>query len=86
MLKDEDIRAKYSNFIWRFIPVQWRYWWIDAVVNDLMFEDVSIEEPSPIFIDRTNELDEWNADMDTLLLSRLASACNKHLFAKFLCP
>ena len=51
-----------------------------------VFQAISIDNPSPIFVDRTLEIDEWNEDINSYELARLASTCNKHLMPKILCP
>ena len=88
LLKDEDIHSNYGSSIWRFIPSQWRYWWIDEAKACFphIFNSVSIESPSPIFIDKTMEIKEWNDDVNSYLLPRLASSCNKHLMPNIMCP
>jgi len=50
--------------------LQWRYWWIDEAKACFphIFNSVSIESPSPIFIDRTMEIKEWNDDVNSYLL------------------
>ena len=42
--------------------------------------------PPPIFFDRTPELSEWKDNLNSQILSRIASTCNKHLLPKNLCP
>lgn len=88
LLKDEDIHSNYGSSIWRFIPLQWRYWWIDEAKACFphIFNSVSIDSPSPIFIDKTMEINEWNDDVNSYLLPRLASSCNKHLMPNIMCP
>jgi len=89
ILKNEDIHKHYGSYIWRFIPTQWRYWWISEVKDQFpdVYENVTIDEPKSIFIDRTSELAEWKEDIESELLSRLASCwCNKFMIPRILCP
>ena len=87
-LTNIDMHRQYGEKIWRFIPIQWRYWWISEVKRSFptVFANVSIESPTPIFADRTSDINEWNQDIDSYLLSRLASTCNKHLMPSGMCP
>ena len=88
VLKNGKVREIYGESIWQFIPQQWRYWWIETLKTKYphVFGEVTIENPPPIFVDRTPELSEWKDDMDSQLLSRIASSCNIHLLPKNLCP
>ena len=31
VLSNKEIHAEYGEAIWKFIPKQWRYWWLDAL-------------------------------------------------------
>ena len=88
LLQNKDLHSKYGNRIWKFIPSQWRHWWLSSVCEcfPVVFEDITIDDPSPAFVDRTAEIDEWNDDIDSKLIARLADTCNKHLMPKILCP
>lgn len=88
LLKNADIHSKYGDNIWRFIPKEWRYWWLTSLTetHPNVFQAISIDIPSPIFVDRTMEIDEWSEDINSYELARLASTCNKHLMPKILCP
>lgn len=67
LLKDEEIHSLYGTDIWKFIPLQWRHWWLPAVSYHfpLFFNDVSIENPPPIFKDISHEINEWNQDINS---------------------
>ena len=88
-LENEDLHCEYDGeYLWKFIPEQWRYWWLDSigVVFPHYFGDVSISEPEPFFKDRTPDIDEFNEDIESYLLARLAKTCNEHVMPLILCP
>ena len=51
-----------------------------------VYGSISLDSPEALFIDRTLEMQEWNSDLKSQLLTRLASSCNKYLIPKVLCP
>ena len=65
-----------------------RYWWLDHVKEkfSIIFNDVSIDYPSPYFRDITIELNQWNESMNSNNLSEIARICNKMLMPTILCP
>ena len=85
-LTNNNLLSKYGSQIWSFIPSQWRYWWIHSLKINIIFDNMTISSPKPIFIDRSLEIQEWNDDISSLLLSRLASSCDKHILPRILCP
>ena len=86
-MTDKDILEAYDDTIWRFIPTLWRYWWIDNVRRLIpTLRDVTIESPPSFFKDITGDIDDWNADIESFYLPRLATACNKYVLPTVLCP
>jgi hypothetical protein len=88
LLNNRNIHQKYGAQIWCFIPSQWRYWWIDSLKDNVyrVFDNITLTSPKSIFIDRSNAIKEWDADIASYMLSRLASTCNKHILPNILCP
>ena len=88
MLNDDSIHLHYGMHIWRFITYNWRPWWIDSikVKYPFIFEDISLDSPTPIFKDKTSDISKWNADINSFLLSRLASTSNTFLYPGIMCP
>ena len=88
VLKNTNIHSKYQDSIWKFIPTQMRYWWLDHVKEkfSVILNDVSIDYPSPYFRDITIELNQWNESMNSNNLSEIARICNKMLMPTILCP
>ena len=87
LFSDPSLQHLYGDFLWKFIPTQWRYWWIDEVqlhIPSLL--NVTIDNPSPTMEDCTHIINEWNNDVDSFLLSRLAKTCDNHLMPNILCP
>ena len=70
ILKDVKIHECYGNSIWRLIPSSWRQWWLNSVKNyfPMIFSDISLENPSPLFHDATKDIKEWNDNIDPYLL------------------
>jgi hypothetical protein len=88
LLNNRNILRNYGAQIWCFIPVQWRYWWIDSLKENvnIVYDNITITSPKSIFIDRSNAIKEWDDDISSFMLSRLASSCNKHILPNILCP
>ena len=86
LFTSDDLRNNYGDFLWMFIPTQWRHWWVDAV-RDSYGLDITVSHPPPIFVDHTPVLNELNADLSSFLLARLRDTCNKpSFFPNVLCP
>ena len=91
ILINEDLRTKYGVLhLWKFIPIIWRHWWIDAFKESIpdMNErnSISIEFPKPFFIDRTPDIEEWNSKISSYTLPNLAYAMNKNALPTVSCP
>ena len=86
ILMDKDILEVYGKFVWKFVPLKWRYWWIDAVHGHEEFQSVTIHTPSPIFKDITDDIVDMKRGLETNTLSELMRCCNKHLIPSVLCP
>lgn len=88
VLENKEIHKTYGNYVWKFIPIQWRYWWLSSLHQTfpIIFEDASITSPKSVFVDLSSDIDEWNQNISSFLLARLANTTNKHLMPKVLCP
>ena len=88
LLSNKDIHDKYGCFIWRFIPSEWRLWWLQMVKMRFpnVFVAIDLHNPSPAFKDKTTDIQTWNEDINSYLLSRLASSANKYLIPTISCP
>ena len=53
LLEHYDIKTQYGSYIWRFIPLLWIHWWI--IDAQELYVNITIDTPSPIFIDGTND-------------------------------
>ena len=50
------------------------------------YYDVTIEKPEPVIIDQTLNQKHWNEDIKSMMLPRIARACNKNMIPTILCP
>jgi hypothetical protein len=88
LLSNSDVHIHYGQNIWKFVPIEWRSWWLDSLTTTFpnIFTDISLDQPSSVFKDRTMDRKEWDDDISSQYLSRLASTCNKHLLPSIKCP
>ena len=88
VLSNVELHEEYGQAIWKFVPKQWRYWWLAALKYSFptMFHNISISEPEPCFIDRTIEMNDFDSRLNSYSLGNLIEASNKHLMPLILCP
>ena len=86
-LANEEVMNAYGIKVWQLIPTLWRHWWVDNIRAFIFkYRNISLEFPKCIIIDRSYEKDEWTSDIESQLLPRIASACNKYMLPCILCP
>ena len=86
ILTDGDILDTYGDYAWRFVPLKWRHWWIHVVHEYEKLSDVNIDNPSPIFKDVTEEIQDMKDGLDINSLSEIMRVFNHHLMPTVLCP
>ena len=88
LLNDINVQNIYGDRIWRFLPSQWRHWWIVSIHMKCpdIYSNVTVDQPPSLFVDVSHEKKVWNNDIDSYMLSRLASSCNKYMMPNILCP
>jgi hypothetical protein len=89
LMHSQEIKRCYNaDYIWILIPLQWRKWWLDSIYMyfSAFFGHVTIEEPKPLLVDRTEEIKEWNESIKSGNLNKIADACNHLLVPSILCP
>lgn len=89
LFANTNIQNVYGIQIWKFIPIEWRPWWIHSITTlfpTIYSNTITIEYPTPVFKDKTIDIKEWNDDINSYLLSRLATASNKFLRPSIKCP
>ena len=88
LLSNREVHSKYGHGVWRLIPTEWRFWWLDSLRNAFpnIFGGISLDYPSPAIKDKTSDIKEWNDDISSYLLSKLSSASNKFLRPTVKCP
>ena len=85
MLLDKDIQSVYGMDIWRYFSMNWRRWWIRSIPVVECFEDVTMNHPSSLFRDRSNDLKEFRSQIGTGLLMKIADTRSTHLHPTVLC-
>ena len=86
-LTDRNIRSHYNcSILWKFIPVQWRFWWLDEFLRVSTHINITVNDPMPFFVDKTHDINHWNELIQSLTLPNLAEACNRYLLPTILCP
>ena len=91
VLENESIHEQYGNLIWRYIPLQYRYWWLEylQVTFPEVFHDVTLTCPTPALDDVTIKLEKWKKyahNLKETKLSDLGVICNELLFPTVMCP
>ena len=88
LLSNEDVHEMYGSSIWRFIPQLWRPWWLRVLKTKFpnIFNDITLDSPVPVFVDKSLDIKEWNNDIESYFIARLASASNKFLRPVIKCP
>jgi hypothetical protein len=87
-LSNTDIHKQYGDHVWTFIPKEWRSWWMLSLQMKFpsVFNCISLSSPSPIFKGKSNDIKNWDDDIKSYLLSRLAHAANTYLMPTVKCP
>ena len=86
-LINEDVISIYRDKVWKLIPSQWRHWWVDTLPLVCEgYDNISIESPYPVTVDKTFELVEWRTKINSQLLPEIEFACNKYMMPTILCP
>ena len=60
---------------WKYIPLSWRYWWIDAVSD----QEVTLTEPPPEVFDVTTNRQELLNALSSLQWKHMAAMIDKYL-------
>ena len=70
------------------MPIEWRPWWVQSLPEKFPNAclEISVSALILIFRDKTLDIREWNEDIRSYLLSKLASVCNKHMVSTIKCP
>ena len=85
---DNQVKLVYGNNGWRLIPKQWRYWWLESLMEyeNETYGDIQMNHPKPSIIDISFERKDWKKLIQSYELPKLAEACNKYLRPTVLCP
>ena len=86
LLQDSEIQLVYGSKMWKLIPYKWREWWIEPTKQFECFSDITMDSPTPYFVDRTSDIDHWNEEIGSGSLSRLKKCVNELLLPTVLCP
>ena len=86
-MSNENVILFYGDKAWQLIPKSWRYWWIDTLGQNIDgYENISIDLPEPIIVDRTQQLYDWKLKIDSNMLFEISEACNKYMVPTVMCP
>ena len=86
-LTDSNLMRRFGSDLWKVVPDEWRYWWIDAIVECApVFRNVTLESPPPIFSDVTGRKEELETGIGTMCASDMQRVCNEHLLPLVRCP
>jgi len=93
MLSSTYVHDAYGTSIWRYIPYEWRLWWIDAVRHKFprVYGSITMQSPAPAFLDGTRDITFFNKyidynNNDKKAFAQLRDACNKLLMPTVSCP
>ena len=88
LLSNERCHNVYGNYIWRLIPTEFRYWWVNYIRDAFpqVFHEATIEFPSPIFDNVSMWIKRWNEGLNTSTLPSLTSICNEMIIPTIMCP
>ena len=86
LLTNRKLQDIVGNTLWKFIPKEWRYWWMDSITIYDCYENITLELPTPYFHDVTIARESMRDSMKSKMLSSIAEACNEHLMPTLLCP
>ena len=93
MLSSRQVMVAYGAEVWRFIPKQWRPWWIHCIRNKFpqVYGNISLEDPQPIFTDVTQIQRDFEAGTNAhnpakAAFAQLRDTCNKFLIPIVSCP
>ena len=84
-LTNKDLHRNYGLKLWEFISLTWRHWWIEDASTHFETE-ILLQHPDCIFLDKSKDNNDWNDDIDSMLLGRLRDTSNKYLMPCVLCP
>ena len=65
LLTNKKVQMTNKDRAWRFIPSEWRHWWLKTlkVVDPMVYRHISLTHPSPVIKDRSREMDIWEMKM-----------------------
>ena len=78
--------------LWKVIPQTMRPWWIESLKNfgapQYPYRDITLEFPTPIFVDKTIDVKKYNNDFDSGNLKQVINAMNniQIINRNILCP
>ena len=88
LLLNEEIISIYGCHVWKLIPRQWRFWFIESLkeFEPQNYERITIDFPPPLVQDVSEKRHEWDRLVNSYTLPNLRDACNKFMVPTVLCP
>ena len=87
-LTDPGLQDQCGDQLWALVPKLWRPWWVHQLqkANPAVHGSITLQEPPPVFADRSLEIEEMRTAMNENTLSSLRNACDKHMKPLVKCP
>ena len=85
VLSCREFQDIYGGRLWQFIPLTWRHWWLQEA-RSCFVDEITLFNPDSLFIDKSNEINEWNREIGVMKLGNLRDVSNKLLMPCILCP
>ena len=86
LLTNTECHETYHSNIWRMIPREFCIWWLfycQSYFPDV-YNNVTLDDPEPIFDDITSKVKTWNEKSATL--PNFTHACNELIMPNIMCP
>ena len=85
LLSNSDFQSVYGTRLWQFLPLSWRFWWLQEAHSCFM-DNILLHNPDPLFVDKSSEINEWDWEIGSQNVERLSDVSNKLLIPCVRCP
>lgn len=74
------------GFAWRFLPREWRNWWLPIACSLPGGQDLTLDSPQPYFTILSTERKDFDSYKETMRAADLIAYCDTHLSFDIQCP